>query len=261
MAIKVTCPNGHVLDVKDKYAGKSGLCPLCRARVEVPQPEQVSDDEVLAILGPPKAPPPTPTPSEEFVHQDPRHDEVKKESGVSLLGSSLLRRKKACPKCGDIVSFAFAVCPRCGTPLSAGTGFLSEETAKQPAVTVYHYLGVRKQGDVMVVRFGEHRIPDDLAVEKVGDELDSVADRPDCFHLLLNFASVASLSSLMLKRLLTLQRKVESKGGKLKLCQVGSEIQQVFTATAAGRSFGILDSERDGLKAFAPRSATTSAGQ
>ena len=37
MSIRCVCPNGHPLTVSDSLAGKSGLCPLCRAPVRVPQ--------------------------------------------------------------------------------------------------------------------------------------------------------------------------------------------------------------------------------
>ena len=251
MAIKVTCPNGHVLEVKEKYAGQSGLCPHCRARVQVPKVQSVSEDDVLAILGPPKPPPPPlPPPSEEFVHQEPRHDETKEESGISLLGSALLRRKKACPQCGDIISFAFTVCPRCGTRLSAATAPLPEETPKQSSIPVYHYLGVRKHGDVMIVRFGEHRITDEVTVGRIAQELDSVADRADCYNLLVNFVSVVDLSKLMLEKLLSLQKKIEQKGGTLKLCQTGFEIQRIFADSKVGQSFDIQDNERNALNTF-----------
>ena len=85
----------------------------------------------------------------------------------------------------------------------------------------YRHLGVWKHGDVLSVRFGEHRILDEATVRMLGDELYAVADRPDCHHLLLNFASVVALSSLMVGKLLMLQRKMVSKGGKLKLCELG----------------------------------------
>ena len=57
MSIKVVCPNGHALQVKDEFAGKSGLCPHCKARITVPkpEPEAVSEDDLLAVLGPPRA--------------------------------------------------------------------------------------------------------------------------------------------------------------------------------------------------------------
>lgn len=35
MTIAVTCPTGHLLRLKDKYAGLSGFCPHCSARVDV----------------------------------------------------------------------------------------------------------------------------------------------------------------------------------------------------------------------------------
>ncbi len=56
MSIKVTCPNGHALQVKSEFAGKAGLCPLCKARIFVPKPEPdaMSEDDLLAILGPPR---------------------------------------------------------------------------------------------------------------------------------------------------------------------------------------------------------------
>jgi anti-anti-sigma factor len=36
MAIEVRCQNGHVIKVHHRFAGKAGLCPECRAIIEVP---------------------------------------------------------------------------------------------------------------------------------------------------------------------------------------------------------------------------------
>jgi anti-sigma B factor antagonist len=112
-------------------------------------------------------------------------------------------------------------------------------------------LGLRKQGAVIVIRFGEHRILDEATVKKFGDELFHVADRPDCQNLLLNFFGVVGLSSAMLGIMLLLRKKMAQKPGKLKLCQVGPEIMDVFHATKLGLLFEVLDSEQQGLKAFA----------
>lgn len=49
MSIRFTCPNGHELNVKDKYAGKPGICPQCQARVLVPTPaEKLTDDAIVS---------------------------------------------------------------------------------------------------------------------------------------------------------------------------------------------------------------------
>ena len=78
MSISAKCPNGHVLKVKDEYAGKSGLCPHCGSRVSVPVPSaeksRISDDDILGLLGEPSKvtaePPPVPpsNPQMESVH-------------------------------------------------------------------------------------------------------------------------------------------------------------------------------------------------
>jgi len=115
----------------------------------------------------------------------------------------------------------------------------------------YHHLGVWKQGDVLVVRFGEHRILDEPTVRKLGEELYGVAERADCHNLLLNFSSVVGLSSLMIGKLLMLQRTMESKGGKLKLCELGAELQEVVSSTKLDQVFDIWEGEQDALKAFA----------
>ena len=53
MSIRVTCPNGHTLKVKDSFAGKVGLCPVCQAKVKVPAPlGGMSEDDIISVLGP-----------------------------------------------------------------------------------------------------------------------------------------------------------------------------------------------------------------
>jgi hypothetical protein len=124
MAISATCANGHVLKVKDEYAGKTGLCPHCRSRVFVPMPifstdkARISDDEILSLLGgssKPKTPIAPIAPADSAL--EPVHDGATQGSGTSLLGTSVVGKHKVCPHCAYEVSLAFTHCPRCGTPL------------------------------------------------------------------------------------------------------------------------------------------------
>ncbi len=117
-------------------------------------------------------------------------------------------------------------------------------------MSVYRHLAVWKHGDVIAVRFGEHRILDEATVRLLGEELYAVADRPDCHNLLLNFASVVGLSSLMVGKLLMLQRKMVSKGGKLKLCEMGPELQDLIGGTKLDQIFDIWENEPDAVRAF-----------
>lgn len=98
MSIEFTCPNGHKLTVKDEHAGKSGLCPRCQAKVRVPEKEDL-DDDIFSMLGEPDS---TLKPEQE---------------DVVLSMSSAAKRSKICPGCGGQTSYAFTICPTCGTPL------------------------------------------------------------------------------------------------------------------------------------------------
>ncbi len=115
---------------------------------------------------------------------------------------------------------------------------------------VYRHLGVWKEKDVTIVRFGEHRILDELTVNKLGDELYSVADHADCKRLLLNFASVDHLTTLMLGKLLMLRRKMESKGGKFALCELEPRVREVFASTNLDKIVAMYDSEVDAVRAL-----------
>jgi DNA-directed RNA polymerase subunit RPC12/RpoP len=127
MSISAKCPNGHVLKVKDEYAGKSGLCPHCHSRVFVPMPikaekASITDDEILGLLGPasplkPEPPPPDPASALDAVHEAPKRD-----SAIDLLRSSLLKKQKVCPRCAHPAPLAFTHCSRCGTPLPNPVG-------------------------------------------------------------------------------------------------------------------------------------------
>ena len=249
MAIKVTCPNGHLLRVKDEFAGKSGLCPHCRARIQVPQPEKMSDDDVMAMLDT-AAPSAAARPAEEYVHQDAQHDERLAESGIGLHASSLTRRKKVCSGCGNITSYTFKICPRCATPLSDYAGSGAGEESKTSA-QFGRYLGLQRQGDVLVVRVAQQRTLDAATVEKIGNELRAVGELAESRNLLLNFTDVMVLSGSLLENLLALKRRIEGKGGRLKLCQISPEIRELFIETRLADAFDIWDNERDALRAFA----------
>lgn len=108
-----------------------------------------------------------------------------------------------------------------------------------------HHLDVEQHGDVTVVRFGEHRTLDGWTTDKLKDELNTVADREDCHHLALDFSGVEYASSTMLNELLMLDRKMQSKGGKLTLLHIESFVREVLVATKLHQVFDIKDREFD----------------
>lgn len=127
MGIQVQCPHGHVFKVKDKYAGKKGLCPHCEGQVIVLVPDTLSDSGLNDVLQreaiqrrqSSHAPQPHhPSPSDSSVFDDPSEQVSSPSSSTSgsLLGSSVIRHNIKC-KCGQHVPMWYARCPACGAYL------------------------------------------------------------------------------------------------------------------------------------------------
>jgi hypothetical protein len=121
MGIRVECPNGHVFKVKDKYAGKKGLCPHCDGQVIVLVPNTMTTEasEILqqeAIQRRQAAQ--HHSPSGSHVFDDPHESVAAAGSGTSgsLLGSSVIRHNIRC-RCGEHVPMWYARCPACGAYL------------------------------------------------------------------------------------------------------------------------------------------------
>lgn len=114
MGIQVRCPHGHSFKVKEKYAGKRGLCPHCTGQVvvDVPALETVKAEEAYrqAIINEHRAPG-ADGHSSVFDDQPSTHGSA--SSSGSLLGASVMRHKVRC-ECGASVPMWFAKCPSCG---------------------------------------------------------------------------------------------------------------------------------------------------
>jgi uncharacterized paraquat-inducible protein A len=109
MSIRVVCRNGHILSVKDELAGKIGLCPTCKARVQVPTLSQgeLSEDAIMTILGPAKLGPTRDGLAQEMADPvDPPASAELERGGPPL---------KSCEKCNQLILAATHICPYCHT--------------------------------------------------------------------------------------------------------------------------------------------------
>lgn len=116
MGIPVTCPQGHHFNVKDKYAGKKGLCPYCEGQVVVRVPDATASNDLKkayaqAIREDQKGR--VPSLSDSSVLEGMPDEKSASASGSSLLGSSVVRHNIRC-QCGESVPMWFAKCPKCG---------------------------------------------------------------------------------------------------------------------------------------------------
>jgi anti-sigma B factor antagonist len=111
-------------------------------------------------------------------------------------------------------------------------------------------LEVSEVGGVTVVRFVDRKILDEANIQELGKEMFALVEEDNRKSLLLNFQNVEFLSSAALGKLITLDKKVKSHGGKLKLCNIRPEIYEVFAITKLNKLFDIREDEAAGLDSF-----------
>lgn len=129
-------------------------------------------------------------------------------------------------------------------PLIAG---LAEVFVCMPT---HQRIDVSKVGDVTVVRFNDRKILDEAKIIQFGSELFGLVDLDNRKSILLNFDGVEFLSSAALGKLITLDRKVKSHKGRLKMSNIRREIYDVFQVTKLNKVFDIHDGEAEAISAF-----------
>ncbi|HEX5443672.1 MAG TPA: STAS domain-containing protein [Pirellulales bacterium] len=117
-------------------------------------------------------------------------------------------------------------------------------------MAAHRRLEVSEVGDVTVVRFVDRKILDEASIQELGSELFQLVEQEQRGKLVLNFSKVDFLSSAALGKLITLDKKVKARSGKLKLSNIRPEIYEVFAITKLNKLFDIKDDEADALAAF-----------
>jgi hypothetical protein len=117
MSIHVSCPNGHALKVHESMAGKTGLCPACKARVQVPKlaAKDMSEDMILGLLDSPAA-----NPDQADSLAEPPFSSRYSASPDPLPAGAI---KKNCIKCHQPISAQMHICPFCHTYIAKPTDF------------------------------------------------------------------------------------------------------------------------------------------
>ena len=111
-------------------------------------------------------------------------------------------------------------------------------------------LEVEDIGDITVVNFVDKKILDEQNIQVIGEQLFSLVDELGRRKVLLNFKNVEFLSSAALGKLITLNRKLQSAGGKLVLCEIDPQIYEVFEITKLNKLFKILPTRADALASY-----------
>ena len=108
-------------------------------------------------------------------------------------------------------------------------------------------LQISAEGDVTVVALTERRILDEVGISEIGEQLGSMAIQSPKPKFILDFASVAHMSSSALGMLITLHKRIRERNGELRLCNIQPAILEVFHITRLSEIFNICSSRQEAL--------------
>ena len=116
-------------------------------------------------------------------------------------------------------------------------------------MAAYHHITVQSTNGVTLVRLNRERVTDEQQVHELGRELFAVAAELGDGKVVVSFTDVDFLSSAALGKLITLQRKIDQKGGQLILCGLSRETLETLTVSKLDNYFQIAHDEHAALAA------------
>ena len=109
-------------------------------------------------------------------------------------------------------------------------------------------LDIEEVGGVTVATFVDKKILDEGNIQVIGNQLFSLVEDDGRDKIILDFSSVEYLSSAALGKLITMDKKVKSAKGKLRLCAVRPDIYEVFAITKLNKLFDMRDTREQALE-------------
>lgn len=111
-------------------------------------------------------------------------------------------------------------------------------------------LKVTRGNGICEVEFTDRKILDELCIAELQDELSRLVEGEPGVKLLLNFANVDHLSSAALGMLITLNKRVGTAGGVLKLSDIKPQLLEVFKITRINKILNIYGNSGEAKAAF-----------
>ncbi len=111
-------------------------------------------------------------------------------------------------------------------------------------------LRVTEKDDITRIEFVDRNILDEANIQRIGEEISEIVDAQSHPKLLINFSNVDHLSSAALGTLITINNKIRSKDGQMRLVNIDPQIYEVFVITKLNKLFQIHDTIEDGVASF-----------
>jgi len=114
----------------------------------------------------------------------------------------------------------------------------------------FRRIKVKDVGEVAIVTFVDKQFLERDLIRRVGEEMFSLVEEHGCTKVILDFCKVTYVDSIMLGKLITMDKKVKIAKGKLRLCNMRPDIYEVFAITRLNLLFDMRDTREDTLEGF-----------
>src|SRR5437763_886474 len=103
------------------------------------------------------------------------------------------------------------------------------------AMSEKNYFAAETLGDLTIIRFAPGILLTGEIAQKVAEPLVDRIETQGCRRLVLNLANVATLSSLILAKLISLHKKMQPVGGRVVLCEAPEVIREILEVVQVTR--------------------------
>ena len=100
------------------------------------------------------------------------------------------------------------------------------------------------------IEFLDRNILDEANIQQIGEEITKIVADQDQPKVLISFDNVDHLSSAALGTLITINNKIRSKDGQLRLANIDPQIYEVFVITKLNKLFQIHESTDQAMASF-----------
>lgn len=83
----------------------------------------------------------------------------------------------------------------------------------------------------VILRFHEAKLNNETVAETLRDQLQTLYLQSAAVHAVLDMGAVTYLSSVGFAPLLSLNRRIRERGGRLVLCNLRPDVEEIFTVT------------------------------
>jgi len=98
-----------------------------------------------------------------------------------------------------------------------------------------------------IIKIKESKVYDEAMVSIINDEINQAIDSNDKKFIILDFSKVKYLSSSFLGKIISINKKVKTKEGKLFLVGLNVDIMEVFQITKLEKFFNFQSSVESAL--------------